>query len=103
MTDDSRSSASSGDTLEQTPARMVAGALAHLATHMETGCPQAGYLAAIVLARIAADPEADAHLRRHAQQLVDILEAERSDGAPTAPVETGLRGAPRLAVAYRRA
>ena len=34
---------------EQPPARMVAGALAHLATHMSTGCPRAAMLAAMLL------------------------------------------------------
>lgn len=61
---------------EQPPARMVAGALAHLAQHMETGCPRAAHLAAMLLARIAADAEADAHLRAHARELVDILERD---------------------------
>ncbi|MBL8486606.1 MAG: hypothetical protein JNK22_05940 [Rhodocyclaceae bacterium] len=65
---------------EPPPARMVAGALAHLARHMETGCPRAATLAALLLGRIAADPEADGHLRRHAAELVDILEGD-GDGA----------------------
>lgn len=59
---------------DQPPSRMVAGALAHLAQHMETGCPRAAYLAAMLLERVAADPEADAHLREHARELVDILD-----------------------------
>lgn len=57
----------------QSPARMVAGALAHLATHMETGCPRAAYLASMLLEQIANDGEADDHLRRHARELVEIL------------------------------
>lgn len=61
---------------EQPPARMVAGALAHLARHMETGCPRAAYLAAMLLEKVANDPEADAHLRRHAHELVDILDRD---------------------------
>lgn len=61
---------------EQTPARMVAGALAHLARHMETGCQRSAYLAAMLLERIAADPEADDHLRRHARDLVEILDRD---------------------------
>lgn len=69
---------------EPPPARMVAGALAHLARHMETGCPRAATLAALLLARIAADPEADRHLRRHAAELVDILERD-GDGAREEP------------------
>lgn len=62
--------------LEQPPARMVAGALAHLARHMETGCPRAGHLAAILLDQVASDPEADSHLRAHARELADILERD---------------------------
>ena len=61
---------------EQTPARTVAGALAHLAVHMETGCPRAAWLAAMLLERVAADPDADSHLRNHARELVEILERD---------------------------
>lgn len=71
-------------TSEQPPARMVAGALAHLARHMETGCPRSAHLAAMLLERVASDPEADGHLRRHAQELVDILENEDEHGANAA-------------------
>lgn len=58
------------------PARMVAGALAHLARHMTTGCPRAAELAALLLDRVAGDAGADPHLREHARELVDILERE---------------------------
>lgn len=61
---------------DQPPARMVAGALAHLAQHMETGCQRAGHLAALLFQRIADDEEADAHLRNHARELVAILERD---------------------------
>ena len=63
-------------THEQPPARMVAGALAHLATHMESGCPRAAYLAAMLLDKVANDSEADDHLRRHARELVEILDRD---------------------------
>lgn len=76
---------------QQPPARMVAGALAHLATHMETGCPRSAYLAAMLLEKVAADPEADDHLRRHARELVDILDRER---------ETEGEGQPAVAAPY---
>jgi len=66
--------------VEQTPARMVAGALAHLARHMETGCQRSARLAALLLDRVASDPEADDHLRRHARELVDILERDGEHG-----------------------
>jgi len=61
---------------EPAPAHLVAGALAHLARHMETGCPRAGTLAILLLSKIAQDEEADAHLRRHARDLVEVLERE---------------------------
>jgi hypothetical protein len=59
---------------EQSPVKVLAGALAHLATHMENGCHRSAYLAVMLLEQIAADPMADAHLRQHAWQLIDILE-----------------------------
>lgn len=79
----------------QPPARMVAGALAHLARHMESGCPRAAYLAAMLLEQVVADPQADPHLRQHARQLVEILErdpvhAPASDAAPVSPVRSGV-------------
>ena len=57
---------------------MVAGALAHLATHMESGCPRAAYLAAMLLEQVANDASADDHLRCHARELVDILERDEA-------------------------
>ncbi|MDP1735145.1 MAG: hypothetical protein Q8L44_12380 [Sulfuritalea sp.] len=66
----------------QQPASTVAGALAHLATHMSTGCPRAAYLAAMLLEQLANDTSADDHLRRHARELVDILEREPQMPAP---------------------
>lgn len=60
----------------QAPARMVAGALAHLARHMETGCPRAAHLAVMLLDKIANDPDADGHLRIHACELVAILDRD---------------------------
>ena len=72
---------------EQPPARMVAGALAHLATHMSTGCPRAAMLAAMLLERVATDPDADGHLRSHARELVEILEREpQRPGTASPPV-----------------
>lgn len=61
------------------PARIVAGALAHLATHLESGCPRAARLAALLLGRVADDADADGELRRHAAELAETL--ERSETA----------------------
>ena len=76
---------------EQPPARIVAGALAHLARHMETGCQRSAYLAAMLLEKVANDGDADDHLRRHARELVEILdrdgahETSRPDAAAAHP------------------
>jgi len=43
---------------------------------MSTGCPRAAMLAAMLLERVATDPDADGHLRSHARELVEILERE---------------------------
>lgn len=88
--------------LEQPPARMVAGALAHLARHMETGCPRAGHLAAMLLEKVAGDPEADSHLRAHARDLVEILERDPQLGTlATAPADkrNAAHAAPRKVIA----
>lgn len=55
------------------PAYVVAGALAHIATHLDSGCPRAARLAALLLDRLAADGEADALLRHHAADLAEAL------------------------------
>lgn len=79
---------------EQPPARMVAGALAHLARHMETGCPRAGHLAAMLLDQVANDPDADGHLRAHARELVDILERDALPGQARTHTVAGKAMAP---------
>lgn len=59
---------------EQLPDQMLAGALAHLAQHMESGCRRAAYRAVMLLEQIASDPRTSDHLRQHTWQLIDILE-----------------------------
>ena len=76
------------------PARLVAGALAHLARHMTTGCPRAAELAALLLERVAADAEADPHLREHARELVDILERDQASGARRPATTSGYAAIP---------
>lgn len=61
------------------PSSLIAGALAHLARHMETGCPRASSLAILLLEKVASDAKADAHLRRHARELVNVLERDESE------------------------
>ncbi len=63
------------------PAHIVAGALAHLATHLDSGCPRAARLAALLLDRLAEDDDADVELRHHAGDLAAAL--QRSTGAAT--------------------
>lgn len=79
---------------EQPPARMVAGALAHLARHMTTGCPRAAELTALLLERVAADTDADPHLREHARELVDILEREQAADARRPAISSGYAAIP---------
>lgn len=65
------------------PAHLVAGALAHLARHMTTGCLHSARVAALLLERVAEDGDADPHLREHARELVEILDRERPASAAT--------------------
>lgn len=55
------------------PAHIVAGALAHLSAHLDSGCPRAARLAALLLDHVAADHDADAELRHHAADLAETL------------------------------
>ena len=73
---------------EQPTTCILAGALAHLAQHIENGCVRSAYLAAMLLEQIVADPRADTHLRQHAQQLVEILERDPIH-SPTSDVSQG--------------
>jgi hypothetical protein len=54
-------------------AHIVAGALAHLARHMQTGCARSAYVAALLLDEIARDVGADRTLREHAGELAETL------------------------------
>jgi hypothetical protein len=55
---------------------LLAGALAHLAQHMASGCPRSAYLAALLLERIADQASPDSALCRHARQVVAMLECD---------------------------
>ena len=54
---------------------IISGALAYLSIHLDSACPRSAYLAALLLGRIADDPENDAELRAQARHLADIIEA----------------------------
>ena len=55
--------------------RIMSGALAYLAQHMERACPRSAYLAALLLNRIADDTGNAAHLRHPAKLLADLIES----------------------------
>lgn len=57
---------------------LLAGALAHLAQHMASGCPRSAGLAALLLERIADGASPDSALCRHARQVVEMLERDPS-------------------------
>ena len=63
------------------PAHLVAGALAHLAAYLDSGCPRGARLAVLMLDRLAADGDADVDLRQHAGDLAAAL--KRSTNSPT--------------------
>lgn len=56
------------------PSRIMSGALAYLALHMESACPRSAYHAALLLNRIASDAGNDTQLRYRAQILADLIE-----------------------------
>ena len=62
--------------------RIMSGALAYLSMHLDSACPRSAYLAALLLGRIADDPESDAELREQARRLADIIEAANSHHRP---------------------
>lgn len=55
------------------PSRIMSGALAYLALHMESACPRSAYHAALLLNRIASDAGNDTLLRYRAQILADLI------------------------------
>lgn len=58
--------------------RIMSGALAYLALHMESACPRSAYLASLLLNRIASDTDNDTQLRHQAQVLADLIETGHS-------------------------
>ena len=71
--------------------RILTGALAYLALHMEGGCPRSAYLASLLLNRIADDPQNDTQLRSEAQRLAETIAAgdhygPRTEAAPSPPI-----------------
>ena len=73
--------------------RIISSALAYLSMHLDSACPRSAYLAALLLGRIADDPENDAELRAQARHLADIIEA--GNGHYRQPARRGWRRAVR--------
>lgn len=63
------------DALSGSTNRILSGALAYLALHMESACPRSAYLASLLLQRIADDPDNDAQLRHQAHLLAETIDA----------------------------
>lgn len=83
----------------------LAGAMAHLARAIKTGCRRSAHLCALLLDRVANAPEVDAHTRAHAQELIDALEGQAqlllpAYVAPTAPVAPIASAQPAAALAH---
>ncbi len=70
-----------------TSSRIISGVMAYLSMHMENSCPRSAYLAALLLNRIADDPENDEQLRLQAQRLAEAIEntEKRYAHSPSAP------------------
>ena len=68
-------------------ARVLAGALTHLAQHLESGCRRSVSLAAMLLGQIASDSRNDAQLRDQAGHLTEVLDdiAQRKQHTTTLP------------------
>ncbi len=62
--------------MTQPTANLFAGALDHLLHHRFTGCSQAAYHAAQLLARLAEQPDVDGRTRSLCEQMSDALAAD---------------------------
>lgn len=61
---------------ESTVCPELAGAMAHLARAIKTGCRRSAHLCALLLDRVANAPGVDDHIRAHAQELFEAIEGE---------------------------
>lgn len=69
------------------PTQLIAGALAHLATHLETACPRAAHRARLLLEQIAAQHGSCEALHEPAAVLSELLDRDHD----TAPCHAGTR------------
>ena len=58
------------------PVVALAGALAHLAQLLESGCPRSAYLAALLFSRLDVEVSDDSPLGPPLRQLIDVLERD---------------------------
>jgi len=58
---------------------LIAGALEHLACHLQSGRPRSAMLSAMLLDRLARDTQISAALSQHARHLCEVLESKLLD------------------------
>lgn len=66
------------------PTQLIAGALVHLATHLETACPRAAHRARLLLAELAACRGSCEALREPAVALSELLDRDHDPARCTA-------------------
>ena len=76
-----------GAPAEEALHNLIAGALEHLACHVQTGRAKSALLAAMLLDHLARDPDVTVALRLRAQHLRDVLE-DRLPELPVSPPPT---------------
>jgi hypothetical protein len=56
------------------PSQLIAGALEHFTCFLRTGSGQAAHRAALLLERLARDPDVDSEVRRQGSALAETLD-----------------------------
>ena len=55
------------------PTQLIAGVLEHFACYLQTGSVQAAHRAALLLERLALDPDVDNGVRKHGEELAQAI------------------------------
>ena len=55
------------------PAQLIAGVLEHVACFLQSGSAQAAHRAALLLERLALDPDVDDGVREHGEELAEAI------------------------------